>query len=586
MQRHLITTANERTWVFDRPVLFLGEWCRRYDRRHVWSTMDAIVARPYGLEPGSRDRDVLYANQVTRKLLDEMVVVLNRIHSTDFGNRYWKIVIGHWLGRYVRVALNRYHCLDQALREHDVGSTSIVEKDPSAFIPQDSKGFAWAMNGDAWNHAFYSSILRFRGGIEIFQLPADALATCDDQHGNKMRGKGDSPNWSQIVKSALSAILSFFSRDGDAFNLNSYLPLRKELALQFLFGQIPQIWRAEPYEASLPHFAMRAGIELDVDGLSGFERYIRTQLPWHMPSCYLEGYQKLVKAAENVRWPKCPKVIFTSNNYDMDEVFKVWVGKRVLEGCRYCIGQHGNNYGTMKGIFSFFEIEMADRFLTWGWSDSSPSVRRAAALKLIGRSAPKWAPQGDLLLVERQYSPRIGPQDDYFPLIAFHEEQFRFVNTLPNSIRERLTVRILPPTDDSRLAILEQWADMSPTSRLELGDANIWDLVGASRLVVHSYDSTGMLETLALNFPTVCFWQVGFDHLTSSSIPFYEELKSVGIIHFSALSAAQHIAQHWEDIQGWWTSEEVQTARLKFCNEYARLVRSPLTMLKQVLLGD
>lgn len=34
--RYLITTADERTWKFDRPVLFLGEWCRLYDRRHVW----------------------------------------------------------------------------------------------------------------------------------------------------------------------------------------------------------------------------------------------------------------------------------------------------------------------------------------------------------------------------------------------------------------------------------------------------------------------------------------------------------------------------------------------------------------------
>ena len=51
MQRYLITTADERSWVFDRPILFLGEWCRRYHRKLIWSTMDAIVAEPYGLEP-------------------------------------------------------------------------------------------------------------------------------------------------------------------------------------------------------------------------------------------------------------------------------------------------------------------------------------------------------------------------------------------------------------------------------------------------------------------------------------------------------------------------------------------------------
>jgi hypothetical protein len=50
--RHLITTADERTWKFDRPVLFLGEWCRLYDRKQVWGGMDGIVAEPYGLQAG------------------------------------------------------------------------------------------------------------------------------------------------------------------------------------------------------------------------------------------------------------------------------------------------------------------------------------------------------------------------------------------------------------------------------------------------------------------------------------------------------------------------------------------------------
>jgi hypothetical protein len=55
--RYLITTADERTWRFDRPVIFLGEWCRTYERKHVWQGMDAIVAAPYGLDQASKDSD-------------------------------------------------------------------------------------------------------------------------------------------------------------------------------------------------------------------------------------------------------------------------------------------------------------------------------------------------------------------------------------------------------------------------------------------------------------------------------------------------------------------------------------------------
>ena len=50
-KRYLITTADENTWKFDRPVIFLGEWCRLYNRKHIWGGMDALVAEPYGLKP-------------------------------------------------------------------------------------------------------------------------------------------------------------------------------------------------------------------------------------------------------------------------------------------------------------------------------------------------------------------------------------------------------------------------------------------------------------------------------------------------------------------------------------------------------
>ena len=58
-KRYLITTEDENTWKFDRPVIFLGEWCRLYERKHIWKNMDAIVSKPYGLETTNKDKDDL-----------------------------------------------------------------------------------------------------------------------------------------------------------------------------------------------------------------------------------------------------------------------------------------------------------------------------------------------------------------------------------------------------------------------------------------------------------------------------------------------------------------------------------------------
>ena len=64
---NLITTADERTWKFDRPVIFLGQWCPRYDRKHVSSSMDAIVAGPYGPSQAQKDADHVQARALEKQ---------------------------------------------------------------------------------------------------------------------------------------------------------------------------------------------------------------------------------------------------------------------------------------------------------------------------------------------------------------------------------------------------------------------------------------------------------------------------------------------------------------------------------------
>ena len=73
-KRYLITTADELTWKFDQPVIFLGEWCRLYDRKHIWQGMNSIVAKPYGLSALKKDTDYFNA-----KMLEEKLFCIKRI---------------------------------------------------------------------------------------------------------------------------------------------------------------------------------------------------------------------------------------------------------------------------------------------------------------------------------------------------------------------------------------------------------------------------------------------------------------------------------------------------------------------------
>ena len=113
--RHLITTADEATWEFDCPVIFLGEWCRNYERRHIWQEMDALVAEPYGLGKSKIDSDIAEAKVIEEEIFPILCQILNKYHDTNHSERFWKIIVGHWLREYIPTILNRTRTLQKCL---------------------------------------------------------------------------------------------------------------------------------------------------------------------------------------------------------------------------------------------------------------------------------------------------------------------------------------------------------------------------------------------------------------------------------------------------------------------------------------
>ena len=105
--RYLITTHDERTWEFDRPVIFLGEWCRLFERKNIWENMDAIVAEPYGLGLVNKDADNAEARMLEENLFLILCNILNQQNNLQHEERFWRITLGHWLRCYVNIIVNK-----------------------------------------------------------------------------------------------------------------------------------------------------------------------------------------------------------------------------------------------------------------------------------------------------------------------------------------------------------------------------------------------------------------------------------------------------------------------------------------------
>lgn len=590
-KRYLISTADELTWKFDRPVVFLGDWCRLYDRKHIWNAMDAVVAVPYGLGQEKKNFDHAEARRLEGKLFPAFCALLNQHHGSVHSDRFWQIVLGHWFRRVIDVMINRVNTLEQCLEAYEVSGTTLYSDENFALSTLDSYSAIWAFNDQRWNNTLTLRILNL---LEAVNFPIEYVideSAVDVFPGFRFKALADNLTFKRKILNwccqCISNITTRLVRENDAFIINSYLPVKESIKLELALVQCPQMWQTPKLEiVEKPDGFLRANLtkKFVIKSENNLENILRILLFELLPVCYLEGYVNLNKIVCQQPWPKLPKFIFTSNNFDTDEVFKLWTAMKVESGSKYITGQHGNNYGTYRYMWPAIEEMTADKFLTWGWTDELPQHTPAFVFNITGVKAENFNPQGGLLLIEDMYYHRLDIWDRCAEHRNYFSDQVKFTQKLLYAPLSKLIIRLHSSFKYNNPCEKEIWYEVNPDIKIDNGDGSIKDLIAKSRLIIHSYDSTGILETLSLNIPTLAFWQNDLDHLRESAKPYYQILLDAGIVHLSAESVAEKVNAIWDDVDGWWGQSEVQAARRKFCERYARLSQNPVRDLKQLIL--
>ena len=249
------------------------------------------------------------------------------------------------------------------------------------------------------------------------------------------------------------------------------------------------------------------------------------------------------------------------------------------------LGNMGKLWNTKVVKSPRIEELTADKFITWGWTDDDKKYKPAFVLKNSGKKRLSYKSSGNLLLIEHGYTKHDATYDKKYTYLQYLEKQKEFVNYLDKKPREKLVLRLFNKKyrNDEWCEEL-RWTDFDPKIELDDGINKIESLISKSRLVVYSYDSTGMLETLSDNIPTLAFWgkEVG---ILESARPYYQLLVDAGIIHYSSKSIAEKINEVWDNIDNWWYEKNIQEARRLFCDRFARKTQNPVKELKQILLS-
>lgn len=561
----LATTADPFFWEINEKIVFLGEWCKPPSTRNQWGHLSFDVV-PYHWEDQERKyADYLYLTSFRVRILKALSARLNQIHHTNHSVRFWTIVVGPWLRMFVESLFDRYSSVCTAKEMYSCLHTVLPEWEAGHWVPKDFMQFLKWLPCDDYNQHLFAEILRGDSSIKHVskKIPSAIVRRTEPR-----------PSFVSLVKSTLTNLTALVP---DRFNrtviFEGSFHAFDQFKLQLALGQLPYFKGPIPWEAlGNIDFAER-GRRLDFAAQSDFESLAGGLAMQCIPSAYLESFPKLMARAGK-ELPRAAKQILTSVGWYSDEIFKVWAAAQAEKGAKLIAIQHGGVYGVTRYMsFEDHEREVCDQFVSWGWRDKrDEKVIPLPAPKLLKAKrhlAPKT--DGDIvwpLVAMPRYFRRMHSAVDGPTMPDYMAEQARFWGALAEKPRRLMALRLY--AQDYGWGIREYMEAAAPDLRIEGWNKPFYARMRESRLCIATYNSTTYLETLAASFPTLIFWNPGYNQLREEAVPYFEQLRSCGILHYTPESAARKLNQIYDDPQEWWRQPDVENAREVFCEQYAR----------------
>jgi len=545
-------------------VFLVGDWCSSVVERADGSRY-ALLPSPYD-EPSAYMAAARQCEDYYFRLVDRIGAHLARLLDREFVSREWRILLRVWLNSIIQHLFDRRLHLQSAARS--LGSFECSLLDPASFQVPEQTASPDALADDDWYNLQLASLiwphLHIQGTVHWLRRTDPPPVNPRSTTASLLRLRSMASALRRVRQLARgSARASGVLTQLAGFNDQDLQALSKRTGWQAVSEPKPLSWARWP-----PDRARRASFA-ELPANDDFEALVFSSVPHLLPVTLLEAFEPTRKAAID-HYGAEPKHVVTTYAAYGNDVAVHYLAHCAGHGRRVCSAQHGGGYGQLAFTsIETIEIHESDAFFTWGWiSDDCPRKTVALPSPRLSRLRDSHRDRTGLLIYATVIGARylIRYQTRSLPArwSVFLDQLLTFKGLLPENIQQRLRFR--PPVDNYGHARdrLRQLGATLPT----IGGGELVEHLASCRLAVVDHASTSFIEALVMNVPLVLFWDPVAWPMRPSADPYFQRLRDCGILHDSLQSAAMKVAEVFDDPARWWSSVEVQSARIAFIDHY------------------
>ena len=567
--RELVLTGHKDTWPVDeKQALFFGPHCFCYNDKYEFLEQDKFQIAP---SPWKNARNILEASLYIDELYDRIIPrlssIMNSLYGLLYGEKFWNAYMILWLQHWLGVVYDRYRRLEyvgESLKEKFVVKI-IDEYDPAvsdfwSFISKITEGHYHnlLLMSDIISHAQFDFL-----DCERISIDPEASA------GNKRLSFKDTSrefllSSKEIVKDRLNRFFTSSMFLGTIYGLSTV----DKICLQF--SRDPAFLLKKKINS--PAKAIRISrnelnnIRLEFGAKNSFEKVVEDVLLKHMPDNLLTVYRYSSAVCPNIKTWVGMDIYFSQK-----KCFNI---ASILErGGRWISSQHGGSYGqSMAFPPGKMEYQMTGEFITWGWKHEHiyNSNYRPLPSPMLSKLKKHAEKEDSIIFVGAAMFAYLYRLNNYLTseqIIDYMKNKVIFLNHLEERILQK--IKYQPYHHDYGTKEREIVGKILSDDQFLIG-RKATDLFRRVRLAVIDHPSTGFLEALTMNTPTILYWDP--EHFTpcEAAKPYFEKLRSVGILFDSPEAAARKVNEVCVDVQKWWNGSSIQGAKDDFCFQFAR----------------
>jgi len=530
----------------------------------------------------------LYVN-----ILELLCEQLNTIHNVNYSCRGWEIIIGPWLKLYIDVLYFRWKILENVIDNGLEGVFIVDEFFLDEDIPSSRKNFVDKVTSQRWNQVVMSmmasAIIKEKGlNIKLIQCGAASCDVSTSDYSERLILKWVAAQIRSWIRGGQKKILEFFSvrfSNEKSILINTpYINIFHQAILALSLRRSAVFYFRKSYvceEIKIEHDKRICLVEMNAGFECVFSAFVVRLIYYCFPGFYLEGWSGMRAKVNEMRFPKRVSLIYCGSNPDNDDCFRAYIAEQIDYGAKLIISQHGGIYGVstvpLKG--EFVEHRISDLWISWGWSSNKyECVVPGVNIKLLSAPKVSFSRMGRLLLALPAISDSRVRLINKVPhdIVARHVE---LLSSLDYSIREEVSIRPKPGQVNSK------YVREIVSGYLVSRDSTIYHALNKSRLIVCTSYSTTMFESLGINFPTIIILSGYESMFREESEPYMNDLIEAGVLYTDISKAAQKINMIWGDVEAWWMSCHVQSARERFCSRFSSRNEFGIKYLAELIDG-